>query len=796
MSRRAIVALVLGGCFVCIVGLVGVIGLLRFAGDRRGANREQERARAALALAPDRQQNAERIAAPIVDWAEVAAAYTNSDPTPDEVAEFAPLFDELGRALAREDAAAADRFCDLDRVLDEVIAVSGWRADTPAQTRAELAPDFRGGFARWMVQNKGLRWTHTDVRRVVWQGGRSEATVYVVHRTATGDSFKTLWWVVQRPDGWRVFDTADLFIAARFTREPVTTNAPEVLQLAVLEPGRYAVVRDALVRATRALDNGANVVVADEALESARGLRLPPEDAALVAILEGRILSHQNDIDAALLQFETADRLVPGMPAAQSYRATALNRAGRYEEALSAAHEYQRRCGPDCHVFVIEGFALEGLARDREATAVYRRALDDDPDSADALRGLGRMLPAGKKDELGARLAKARNPRRLYDQMVWGMGDRRDEVVAELLLNALRKAKPDDPRGLAEDIRRQIKAGRFDAAQALMEHGLKAPSREDREEVLDSYLFAMSRAKKRKDAYATVPQAHAAHAFRTLAEERDDVLGERDDEPDTVIADLRELIAAHRERAPGDPWLWFFEGAIHRRQKEFDKAAEAFAAGAKRLPPAKAKPGPNEWDENAGAVNQFRSRRVECMFQAKKGLEAYEKIEPTAEVFQELAGLYDHADDLDGLAALIAAHHKREPADPQRLYWQGHLSYRDRNYAAAALQFKTFLLETDARAANRWSARDEYLRSTLRMDPAAAGRLLAEFGREPVAFPLRAAIAAAIGDRDELERLIAEATRNGNKLWFYTDEDFRAAIRHEQWADLRARHPNPNPPKR
>lgn len=797
MSKRVVVAMVFGACLLCGIGLVALIWTMRFAEGQRAAERDRMRAAADLEMAmqQQRQQNEERVAVPVVDWAEVAAAYTGPGPDPADAAEFAPLFTALGQALDRDDHAAADRLCDLDRLLDEVIVSNGRGADL-APVKAELEPDFKGALARWLVQNGDLRWTRTEVKRVEWRAGRAEAAVYVVHRPAFGEPLKALWWVVRRPDGWRAFDAADLFRARRFTRDPVTVNAPEVLQLAVLEVGRYDAARQAVAAADRALSHGPNADFADSSLEPARDVRLPPEDAAAVALLEGRIESQRNDIDAALSHFDTAERLVPGLPAAQVYRAAALTRAGRFDAALDAVREYRRRCGPDARASLHEGAALEGLGRPREAAGVYRLALDDDPDSADALRGLGRVLPATDKGELGARLAKARDPRTLYARAVWGPDGQRDEVVADILLDALRKARPDDPHGLGEDIRRQIKAGRFDAAKKLMEHGLKAADRDDREQVLDAYLFAMAGAKKLTAGYAAVPNEHAAHAFRTLAEDYDDELDDRDDKtPAPEVAELRALIAAHRERAPNDPWLWYFEGAALQHEKQYEKAAELFAAGAKKLPPApEKKPDPDEFDENAGAANRFRSRRVECLFLAKKGLEAYAKVEPVAEVFQQLAGLYDRANDLDGLAALLAAHRKREPNDPQRLYWQGHLNFRDRNYAGASLLFKTFLKEAGERDANRWQARDEYLRCALRTDPAAANRLLAEFGPGPVAFPLRAAVAAATGDRFELERLIAEATRGGGPLWFYSDEDFRAAIRRDEWADLRARHPDPNPP--
>ena len=192
-------------------------------------------------------------------------------------------------------------------------------------------------------------------------------------------------------------------------------------------------------------------------------------------------------------------------------------------------------------------------------------------------------------------------------------------------------------------------------------------------------------------------------------------------------------------------------------------------------------------------MDQFRWRRVECLFQARRGLEAYEKVGPVSDVFQQLAGSYDRAGDFDGLNALLAAHRKREPKDVQHLYWEGHLKFQDRDYPGAAALFKKFLAASGDKTANVWVARNEYLRAVLRARPADAPALLAELEPERVPRSLRAAVAATAGDRAELERLVAEATENGRPLWFYSDKDFCGAIRHERWAELRAKHPDPNP---
>jgi tetratricopeptide (TPR) repeat protein len=301
----------------------------------------------------------------------------------------------------------------------------------------------------------------------------------------------------------------------------------------------------------------------------------------------------------------------------------------------------------------------------------------------------------------------------------------------------------------------------------------------------------MSGANKTLEGYAAVPAAHTVSAFRTLAGDLEDDLFSG---PDATVTrkQLTELIAAHRKREPGDPWLWYYEGALHQHAKEYEKAEKTFAAGAAELPPARADA--DDPDESGRSADLFRTRRVACLFELKKGLDAYRDIGPPAETFRQLAWLYDAAKDFDGLADLIAAHRDRGGRDPERTFWQAHLFYRTGEYGRAVPVFYKYLDESDEKTPNQWGARDELIRCVLRTKPADAGTAVRKFGRDNVSAALRAAIAAATGDRDELDQLLTESAKNGGKTWFYVDEDFRRFIYQNRYRDLRAKYPDPNPP--
>ena len=777
------------------LSLLGLVVLVKATTQRREARRAEEQARTRADL--DRMLAGEREAG----RAETAAAFADPQPpTAEEAAEFGAALGDLGLTLQKEDGPALARAFDAERMFDELLGIRAFDKVAGLGPRG-MGPEGRAGFARGFREsgaknvfaNPLFRWQRTDVRRVRWSPDRNEAVVIATHVNETEANgrlkMKVRWWFVRHPGGWRIYDFEELDQGLRLTAVMGSHMTADV-------PTRVPALKAAVagIRDARGALFQRDIEAAEEALSRCRDAALPDPVTAVVCLMEAILCSQRGEPAAALEFLDRAVRLNPDMPVVDYLRADCFLAMGQNEKARAAVEAYAAQLGADDEVGMMRGAALEGLNRLPAAKAAYRKAHDLDPDAFAALVALRRVLAPDELKELGERLARATDPRKVYDEVWRHSREEANPAAADALLDALRKARPDDLRAMGDDIRRQVRADKFNEAEALMTQGPKAATREARVNALDSYLFAMLGAKKLGDAYAAVPADHAAHAFRTLADELDDEYFDRGDgAPDVRLAQLKEVVAVHRKRVPGDVWLFFYQGAILQHEKEYEKAADAFATGAAKLPKAKAGDA-DEPDDGPDNAQRFRWRRVECMFRAEQGLEAYEKVQPTADVFQQLAGLYDRGDDFDGLAALLAAHRKREPNDVQTAYWQGHLSFRQKDYATATLLYKKFLRETDEKVLNRWSACDEYVRGTLRTRPKDAAVVLAEVGADKVGHGLRAAVAAATGDRPELERLLAETTTRGGKVWFYHDEDFRKAIGQERWRDLRTKYPDPNPP--
>ncbi len=724
--------------------------------------------------------------------AEAADVFTNPQPpTPEDTERLLPFFDSLGEALTKEDALEFTNRMDVSRLFDELVKTGAFqffgKLKPSEAERAGFVRGFTKGAAQAVRSNPLFRWQQTTIHRVRWSPDRTEVIVIASHIHESElfgrDNIKLRWWLKKRGNEWCFYDYEDLETNLRISTLLTTILAEPQFAKQLTEVINN--LRTAVLAITQQ-----KLEVAEESLQKCRAVRLPQSLDAVVTLGEARLCLEKQETNLAMEKIERVEFLRRDMPVTHGVRALCYLQQGEFAKAHASLDKYVAHLGNDNNVFSIRGTIFESENKIAEAKQTYREALDDDADAVDLLVALANLTDKDELKELGERLANTKDPRKTYDTMLQRLGFNGTEDIRSALLDGLRKSRPEDSRGLSDDIRRLVPANQLDEAKKLLALGLKAKKREDSREVLNAFVFAMITAKKELEAYHAVPDAFAAEAFRTIAEDLEEVYDEVSVDAE-AIAKLKELLAAHRKRVPTDPWCWFYEGAILQYAKDYEKAATAFGTGRAMLPPVVDDDSdePKDWQRS-----QFRWRQAMCLYRAKMGLQAYETVAPASETFQQLAGLYERANEFDDLAALIAAHRKQFPKDIQLTYWQGQLLFRKMEYERATVLLKKFLKETEDKTANHWTARDSYLRGTLRSDPAAAVKALEEFPTERISLGLRAAIAAASGDRTELERLLAEVTKNGGQVWFYHDEDFRRFILAEQYRDLRKKYPDPNPP--
>jgi tetratricopeptide (TPR) repeat protein len=535
---------------------------------------------------------------------------------------------------------------------------------------------------------------------------------------------------------------------------------------------------------------------ADKHLEAARNLTLPAPMEAMREMFEGLILMSRAATEAGVKRFDAAERLQPGIPVMKLLRADVAARANDFGESLKLVRQYLAEVGPDADAFVTEGYALEGLDRFPEAADSYRNALADIPDLSEALDGLRRVLDDEKKEELARFVAKAPNPLKSYDELLRSAEESIDSTTVNVLKAWLRQAHPDDWRAIRDQFQELIAAGKFDQAASALHERLKPDVKDDvKRTTLDTYLFQMIVAERILEAYAAVPPAFAKEAFRTLAEDLEERGVELPANPaDRNLVLARDLIKAHRKRAPEDANLWYCEAALLMHEQRYAEAERVLADGVAKLsPPVKTEKRNRFEDDPEWNAERFRGVRVTCLFRLKQGLKAYAEIGPREATFEQLAYAYEFAKDAPGLEALLAAHRRNAPGDASLKYWAAELLYLRGEYRAASDGLRAYILESGEKSPHRWMAIDHCLRGYLRAElPGKARDAQAEIGPQHVPAGLRAAVFLANGRPALAEEVLAESAARGpgGYLYMYYDEDFIRLIQLPQYESLRKKYPD------
>ena len=123
-----------------------------------------------------------------------------------------------------------------------------------------------------------------------------------------------------------------------------------------------------------------------------------------------------------------------------------------------------------------------------------------------------------------------------------------NEEFIEALVEVVRKKSPNHPEGLYEAGRLALRKNEFDAAIRLV---LQAVDRggEQRASYLSRFAWAMAERGKATEAYAALSDADASAGFKSLAEALENDV---DDEDNSSLKPLEELVQAHRKRMPSE----------------------------------------------------------------------------------------------------------------------------------------------------------------------------------------------------------------------------------------------------
>jgi hypothetical protein len=142
---------------------------------------------------------------PAARQAEVRQAFQDGPPLAENeiAAALQPVFDDLGDALRRRDAARITAHFDVSRMVDEMVAqglpAPGWRERTQRiQTQVENM------LGQTLVkQAELLHWQRSEIRNVKTLPNQ-EAVVTVRHRDADGVTLKMRWWLRRQGTTWKI----------------------------------------------------------------------------------------------------------------------------------------------------------------------------------------------------------------------------------------------------------------------------------------------------------------------------------------------------------------------------------------------------------------------------------------------------------------------------------------------------------------------------------------------------------------------------------------------------------------
>ncbi|MCI0461269.1 MAG: hypothetical protein L0Z62_30345 [Gemmataceae bacterium] len=572
------------------------------------------------------------------------------EPLPDEAVKksLQAFFTRFTAVMKDGDAKRIAALFDPDRLLEEWRRIGALPKGMTPRQEADARAGFLAGFSKSAAQlSRVFGWSRTEIQSIKLLAKGQEAVVVARHR-GDGGTAKMRWWLKKDGPSWRLYDLEDLDTGIRIST---------LLAGAFAELGQGLVVPDwikagpLMQRAGKAMVEG-NIEEAERLLVQIARYEFPKPLAALRWMMEGAIRLAQQRPAEALACCEKARTFNPDVPILDFLSGAACNALRRFDKALTHLHAYRNLLGEDTNISHQLGIALAGLGRREEAAQAFRRSLDDDPKSLDALNELRRLLPRGKKGELAKRFARVPNARLFFDELAQEALRDRDAEGIEVLASALPR-KGADPVVDMTLARAKALQGKADEAVRLFKKAVPGiPDGPERQSHVTEFLLDMLEGDRPLEAYRAAPDPDSAFLLlaQSLHARRDSDL-------------LRGLVEAHRKaRGPG-PWTHFYSGVLAVDERAYDRADREFAAAAKAGP------------LNAKERERIREQRVLARYLAGKGLSAYQDVGPAPMTFTQLARLFSQSAQVEQLEALLGAHRQADPKDPGLPIWEAEVKW-------------------------------------------------------------------------------------------------------------------------
>ena len=257
-------------------------------------------------------------------------------------------------------------------------------------------------------------------------------------------------------------------------------------------------------------------------------------------------------------------------------------------------------------------------------------------------------------------------------------------------------------------------------------------NKDERPQCVNRFLDAMAKDEKYIEAYAAAPDASEAFQYLMGYDDDDDEVRIVDDD------DRQRLMDAHRIRMPNDFWIRYYTADLLFEQEKYEEAAREFTACVALT-------------DDDDLLSSIRYHRLSSLIQADRGAEAYEKIAPPDETFQQIAEHYRRNDEIEKLEKLVAQHRALQPNDKQLDLYSGIVAMHRKEYAVADRLFARGYrnIEEDY---SHYTYRNQWIENRFKM-----GRPLTAYGEikpDDETFPIVARKFATNEDWGNLQTLI------------------------------------------
>ena len=541
------------------------------------------------------------------------------------------LFDSVIAATSQENLTAFLATVDIDRLFKQA-------------ERSQYAPDLM--FLQTAMYKATIEdsfalpayWERYVIKRVELSEDGRDALAYT-YFWDTDHCWSVRWWISRSGNRWKVYDWEMLEDAMRET----TTWALYMQYGDNWQLQQYYSLFEDI--------NEADDLIAEGDYEGAAEKILKAEDRKVHPIVKNdaqqrigyvwlRCGNLQRALDAT--QLITPPESVPGT---FIIRATVYDQLGQHEKAVEAAETYETLVGSGPDILDQKADSLRSLGRIDEAMAALRTILEIDPNNISALESYGLLLDEENKPEIAVFVSKMANAATAAETLAGHFFSFDDTSAVEAVADGLRLIDPQASVIHYIDALALESAERYEEAAAAYRLAFQAEKdAESKSLYVDYFLEAMLMADKLVEGYQQAPDAE--NAFYTLTDYYDD------GDYDITNGQLKDLVDAHRQKFPDDPWLAVYTCLLLGSEEKYEEVTRILEEAISKT-------------EDETVMSSLQFYQVEALVELDRVIDAYEARGNNEESFEAVGNYCRWNGHMPKLEALIERHREQFPDDPK-----------------------------------------------------------------------------------------------------------------------------------